>query len=82
VKLGKYASYTCAVLSSACGEESCGKVKEFLSGINGSKRALMSKQQMKIVLITSSLSWILFTLNSFHKASQPSSLFGNTEVVI
>jgi hypothetical protein len=51
VKLGKNASDTCAVLAEACGGEDM-KKSVFLCGINGSKRARMSKLEMKIMLIT------------------------------
>jgi len=50
VKLGKNASDTCAMLSKAYGGEAV-KCQVFLSGINGSKRARMSKSQMKTTLI-------------------------------
>jgi hypothetical protein len=51
VKLGKNASDTCAVLSEANG----GKLRKsqvFLSGINSSKRACMSKSHVKTVFLT------------------------------
>jgi hypothetical protein len=52
VKLGKDASDICTVFSKACGGEAMKKSSVFLSGINGSKRACMSKSQMKRTIIT------------------------------
>jgi hypothetical protein len=51
VKLGNNASDTCEMFSKAYGGEAMKKASA-LSGINGSKRANMSKSQMKTVLIT------------------------------
>jgi hypothetical protein len=52
VTLGKNASDTCVMLSEAYGEEAM-KSQVFLSGINGTKLAGVSKSQMKTILITS-----------------------------
>jgi hypothetical protein len=80
VNLGKNASDTCSLLSKAYGGEAT--KKSFLSGINSFKTACISKLQMKSMLITFFNIRILFTLNSFHKAKQLTSLLcGNTEAV-
>jgi len=52
---------------------SCGKpsVSEWP---NGSMTALVSKLQMKIMLVTFSISWLLFTFTSFHKTKQLTTL--------
>jgi len=42
----------------------------------------MTQETLRVKITNESLiSRVLFTLNSFHKASQPSLLCGNTEVV-
>jgi hypothetical protein len=51
VKLGKNASDTCVMLSEAYGGDTV-KKSHVLNGVNGSKRACISKFQMKTVLIT------------------------------
>jgi hypothetical protein len=51
VKLGKNANDTCAMLSEAYGTEAM-KIQVILNGINGSRRAYMSKSQMMTMLIT------------------------------
>jgi len=51
VKLGKNANDTCAILFEAYREEAM-KNQVFLNGINVSKKAHMSKSQMKTLLIT------------------------------
>jgi hypothetical protein len=52
VKLGRNASDTCAVLSETSGGETINKSSVFLSGINCSKKARMSKSQMKTMHVT------------------------------
>jgi len=80
VKLGKNASDTCVVLSEAYGGEAL-KSQVFLSGINSAKRVSRMWKMMKTLLITFFNIKDFFTLNSFHKASQPNLSYGNTEVV-
>jgi hypothetical protein len=62
VKLGKKASATCAVLSKAYVEEVMKKSCVF-AWHYGSKRACMSKSQMKKCSSLSSVSKVLLTLN-------------------
>jgi hypothetical protein len=52
VQLGKIASYICEMFSEAWGEK-LWKCEVFLSGLNGSKIACMSKSEMKTMLVTS-----------------------------
>jgi len=42
----------------------------FLSGINGSNRVAYQNHRWRWCSSLSSISWVLFTLNSFHKAKQ------------
>jgi hypothetical protein len=57
------------------------KVVMETADIHTPKKACKSNSQMKTMFITL-ISRVLFNLNSFHKASQPSLLCGNNEVVM
>jgi hypothetical protein len=76
MKLGKNASDTCAVLSEAYGGEAT--KKSSVSEHKWFKEGLKSKDDVKITIedcsSLSSISRVLFTLNSFHKAKQSTKL--------
>jgi len=65
------------MLPEVYGADTMKKSCVFLCNTKGSKRASMSKSQMKTILISSSLSSILrilFSLNSFNKAKMVTTL--------
>jgi len=70
VKLGKYASDTCAVLSEHYGGEAMKKSRVF----QWYKRFKMGPEKLRQISSLSLISRVLFSLNSLHKASQSTKL--------